>query len=165
MASPSRNMIKRLIRWCRVSRDDDDSGSFPIQQVSYLGKVGDAFVLFPYGFHANVPTGELALLLNLQGNPEARVALPTSPLKRVKVAAGEVVVFHPPSGSKIHFKADGTIEMTASNVKVIGDLEVTGSTVLSATVTSNGKDISDTHTHVGSPTAPDGPVSNTGVPV
>ncbi len=51
------------------------------------------------------------------------------------------------------------------NVKILGNLEVIGSSTLSSTVTSNGKDISDTHTHTGSPTAPAGPVSPTGVPV
>lgn len=51
------------------------------------------------------------------------------------------------------------------NVKILGDLEVIGASALSSTVTSNGKDISDTHTHAGSSTAPSGPVSNTGVPL
>jgi len=32
------------------------------------------------------------------------------------------------------------------------------------TLTHNGKNIGDTHTHVGPPTAPMGPVSNTGIP-
>lgn len=33
------------------------------------------------------------------------------------------------------------------------------------TLTHNGVNIGDTHTHIGSPTAPLGPVSNTGVPI
>lgn len=33
------------------------------------------------------------------------------------------------------------------------------------TLKHNGKNVGDTHTHVGSPTAPTGPISNTGVPV
>lgn len=33
------------------------------------------------------------------------------------------------------------------------------------TLTHNGKNVGDTHTHIGSPTAPLGPVSNTGVPI
>ncbi len=66
----------------------------------------------------------------------------------------------------VRIKPDGAIELESSTgVKVIGDFEVTGATTLSGTVTSNGKDISDTHTHVGSPTAPSGPVSNTGAPI
>lgn len=58
-----------------------------------------------------------------------------------------------------------TLELTAVNTKVIGNFEVTGDTVLAANVTSNGKDISDTHTHSGSLTAPLGGVSNTGTPI
>lgn len=53
----------------------------------------------------------------------------------------------------------------SNDVLIKGELEVQGSTTLSADVTSNGKDISDTHTHSGSPTAPTGSISNTGVPV
>lgn len=49
-----------------------------------------------------------------------------------------------------------------SNLKVSGNLEVTGDSTLSDTVTSNGKDISDTHNHIGSPTAPTGAISDTG---
>lgn len=74
---------------------------------------------------------------------------------------------------------DGTAELKANvkvtvdapdseftgNVKINGNLEVLGDTTLASTVTSNGKDISDTHTHGGSPTAPTGPVSNTGTPI
>jgi len=50
-------------------------------------------------------------------------------------------------------------------VQVDGNLTVTGATALGATVTSSGVDISNTHTHAGSATAPDGPESPTGVPV
>jgi phage baseplate assembly protein gpV len=50
------------------------------------------------------------------------------------------------------------------NVQIDQNLTVDGSSTLSSTVTSNGKDISDTHTHGGSPTAPSGAVSNTGAP-
>lgn len=48
------------------------------------------------------------------------------------------------------------------NVTIDMDLDVTGATTLSSTVTSTGKDISDTHTHTGSATAPSGPQVNTG---
>lgn len=65
----------------------------------------------------------------------------------------------------------GTATLTApesvvdGNLTVTGNFEAQGSTTLSSTVTSGGKDISDTHTHVGSPTAPTGPISNTGAVV
>jgi len=62
----------------------------------------------------------------------------------------------------------GNTTLTTPLATVDGDLTVTGNltvetdTILGANVTSNGKDISDTHTHVGSPTAPSGAQSNTG---
>ena len=92
------------------------------------------------------------------------IALPGSPQTRPELEPGEVAVYHPPTGSLIRFKANGDIDITAPLVTITGNLTVTGDTALAATVTSNGKDISDTHTHVGSPSAPDGAQSNTGVP-
>ncbi len=197
MASLSEK-IKNLLRWCKVTRDGgSDSDQFPVQQVGYLEKVGDALMWFPFGYHANIPAETLALMLSMQGNSEARVALPGSPVGRPAVAAGEVVVYHPATLSRIHFKANGDIEVTTktkikvtaplaeligdmtvsgdvtvagdvnvtTDLNVTGDADVTGSTTLGATVTSNGKDISDTHIHIGSPSAPTGAVSNTGIPV
>jgi phage gp45-like len=59
---------------------------------------------------------------------------------------------------------DSPLAVFTGNVEIDQNLTVTGDSILSSTVTSNGKDISDTHNHGGSPTAPAGPVSNTGVP-
>lgn len=80
---------------------------------------------------------------------------------------------------EITLLTDGTISIKAEtkvtvdapdaeftgNVKILGNLEVIGNSTLSSTVTSNGKDISDTHTHDGSPTAPSGPKTPTGAPL
>lgn len=52
------------------------------------------------------------------------------------------------------------------NVIGTGTLSNTsGAASFGSTVTSGGVDIGGTHTHTGSPTAPDGPQSNTGAPV
>ncbi len=59
-------------------------------------------------------------------------------------------------------KIDTPETIFTGNVTIDVNLTVTGETKLSSTVTSNGKDISDTHTHIGSPTAPGGPISETG---
>lgn len=69
------------------------------------------------------------------------------------------------ASDSIDLIASTIIEFTAPLTKVNGAFEVTGGTTLSSTVTSNGKDISDTHTHDGSPTAPSGIVSDTGAVV
>ena len=95
-----------------------------------------------------------------------------------KIAAGEVVMYHPPTGSYVKFKTDGNIEVQAPNIKLNGDVLITGtldvqgvstledtlevkalstlagittsgapSATFGATMTSNGKDMTKTHTH------------------
>lgn len=128
-SSPSA-IIKRLLRWANVSRDGDDAGNYPIQQVTYLGKAGDALMWFPYGYHAVVPADTLTFLASMQGNPEARVGIPGSPTLRPRIVSPEVVVFHPPTGSKIHFRANGDIEVTS-----IGDVKITAAGIASITGT------------------------------
>lgn len=66
--------------------------------------------------------------------------------------------------------ATGSVEVTTptmtlnGNMIINGNLDVTGASTLSSTVTSGGVNISDDHDHVGSPTAPTGGVSPTGPP-
>jgi cytoskeletal protein CcmA (bactofilin family) len=114
------NAIKGLIRWARTTKSGPDDLDFPYQQVSYQGKVGDAIMWFPYGYHANLPPDYLNAIIALGGNPEARVALPGSPQQRIyPIAESEVVVYHPVKKSKIHFRANGDIEITTDNLQHI----------------------------------------------
>lgn len=118
------NAIRNLWRWARVTIVGSDDKEFPFQQVSYLGKAGNAVMWFPYGFHANIPVDTLGLIVGVGGNSEARVMLPGSPKERIKpLAAGEIVVYHPSTGTKIHFKADGNI-----NINTIKTLNVIAAT-------------------------------------
>ena len=97
---------------------------------------------------------------------------------------GEVIIYHPTSGSKVHLLQDGSIQVEAGlssidvtalgsitlnpgalPVTINGDLVVTGVSTLGPIVTAGGTNIGQTHTHVGSPTAPTGAQSNTGAPV
>lgn len=161
------NKIRSLIHWGATTRTHDDAGDFPIQQIGYMGKIGEVVMWFPAGFHSNVDTDELALILSIQGNPEAKIGLPGTPAKRPKIATGEVVVYHPKSGSKIHFKDDGSIVLTsgtgvtidAPTTLVTGEMtvqgefnaqaamNVTGDTQLGSAVRSGTKNIGDSHTH------------------
>lgn len=168
--------IRNLLKWGRVSRPGDDVADIPVQQVSYLGKVADAVMWFPFGFHANVPADELAVLMALQGNPEARIGLPGSPQSRPRVVAGEVVVYHPSTGASLKFNSDGTITITSIGVLTInapqvtmnGNLFVNGTAVVTgnvflfanvsatfgtaafgAAVTAAGTSIGSTHAHSG----------------
>lgn len=178
-----KTLIMNLIKLCRISNDSTDEGDLPIQQVEYQEKTADALRYMPYGIDANIPEDALGILLNLMGQEQNRVVLPISPKERPKnLETGDVVLYSPITGEKILFKASGGIFVSGNvtyendityegdvtyngNVSVAGDLDVTGDTTLGANVTSNGKDISDTHTHNGSPTAPTGAITPTGVPV
>lgn len=119
-------MLKNLIRWAVINAIADDTQQFPIHQVDYLGKTADATAWYPFGFHANPGSSTLALLFSLGSNAENRVALPGSPRERIKqLSGGEVVMYHPATGSKVHFKADGSIDMDVKvdlNVTVAGDM-------------------------------------------
>ena len=108
----------------------------------------------------------------------AFVGLSSVPNKIENYSATDVQLKQDNGDAVITIKADGDIDLkaktkltltcpdveTSANLKVLGNFEVTGTTTLGSTVTSGGKDISDSHTHVGSPTAPVGPISPTGVP-
>lgn len=52
-----------------------------------------------------------------------------------------------------------SVNMTVTTLTVNGDVAIVGSSL-----THNGINVGDTHVHEGSPTAPDGPVSDTGAP-
>lgn len=170
-----------LIRLGRIADNlPKDQQQFATQKVEYLGKVADATMVFPYGMHANVAIDSLTLLFSVQGNPDNRAAIAWLPKSLPDLKPDEVAFFHPKIPNLIiKLQEDGQLLIKSAvkvfvdapeaeftgNVKINGNLEVVGSTTLSATVTSNGKDISDTHTHSGSPTAPTGAISDTGAVV
>lgn len=61
------------------------------------------------------------------------------------------------AGSRIKLAIGGvSIEVSATGVAIISPPGM---------LTHNGKNVGDTHAHAGPPTAPTGPVSNTGVPI
>lgn len=64
-------------------------------------------------------------------------------------------------GGKADIDVTGDTILTTPKLKVIGDFEVTGDTTLGEVVTSNGKDISDTHKHSDVTSG----TSDTGVPI
>lgn len=140
------NKLKQL--WSKITRKGTEEGVYPVQQVTYLGRLSDAFILFPYGMHANLPVGQLGLLLS------EKVLIGTSAIGRITVEEGEVVLYHPSTKTKIHFKASGDLDIESANnvnikattVAVDGDLTVSGDVIAVGEVTGNGVDLS-THTH------------------
>jgi len=89
--------------------------------------------------------------------------------------SGELVINN--GGAVVTLKANGDIDIDPStllrvlgNVEVIGTLHVTSDVTVDTTVTATtdvigGGTSLHTHTHIGSPTSPVGPVTPTGVPL
>ena len=183
--------LKSLIHFGSVSRETDDADTYPVRQVTYMGKPALAMMLEPYGLHANVPAETLTLLLNVLANPDAKIGIPSSPVGRPAAAKGEVVLFHPGSSAKVHLRED-EVEVSAAGASIVidptgaititpvtglpvtvdGNLIVTETLTVAQTlavagattlaaVTAGGKDIGATHVHSGVTSG----ASNTGVPV
>lgn len=93
--------------------------------------------------------------------------------ENVEIKWGDKLISMKPSGEvsvsnasgSYTLKSDGNIELKpAATVTVIGNVEVQGTVTASVDVVGGGKSLK-THTHIGSPTAPSGAISNTGAPV
>jgi phage gp45-like len=67
-------------------------------------------------------------------------------------------------GGNVTINVTGTADVTSTGAMSITapTLTIDADTAFTGTLTSNGKNISDSHSHTGSPTAPLGGVSNTG---
>ena len=136
----------------------------PSLQGTWRGKLGNFTPVYPWGYWAETPEDTLVIGGMLNGNPESRFGFPTNFIDRpTDWKKTEFGMFHGPTGALLKFTEDGAIDITTASgqnvnvtattlaitgdVTVSGDLTVTGDTALGATVTSNSKDISDTHGH------------------
>lgn len=142
-------MLRNLLRWARITKAGTDDKQFATQQMSYLGKVADGVMVFPYGIHGNVSVDALCLMFSVEGNPENRAAIAWTPKDRPKLAAGEVAFYHPPTGGSMIWRANGDLDIqTKGDINITAaNLNVTGETHLDDIVTSNDIDISHTHVH------------------
>jgi hypothetical protein len=122
------NMIKRAV----VTNPGDDSGEFPVTQVSYLGKAADIETIFPYGMSANMPKDSIVLLFNVQAQEENRAGIGyRHDLRPKNLKEGEVVFGNFLKGTTIFFDADG-------NIKIVGDVELTGNLDITGDMTLTG---------------------------
>lgn len=142
--------LKNLIRLARITMAGKDDGNAPLQQMEYLGKVADGIIIFPYGYHANVPADVAALMLALQGSPDNRVAMPFNTKDRPTLKESEVVFFHPKTGFFLKWDENGDLigDNGTGKFTLSGDtMTVDANLVVNGTMTNNGKDVGDTHGH------------------
>lgn len=153
------SVIHDLLRWARITKPGSDDKQFATQQMEYLGKVGDGIIVFPYGMHGNVPADALALMFAVQGSPDNRAAIAWTPKDRPTLKAGEVAFYHPPTDAFIIWRQSGDLDIEtggggtadinikAQTINIEADVNITGNTAFTGTVTANGKVIDDTHQH------------------
>jgi phage baseplate assembly protein V len=100
---------------------------------------GEVEHLQPYGFTSRPQPGAEALVVHVGGDRGHPVCvIVDDPRARPgDLAAGEVCVYGPRPGQRIRLKADGTIEIEASTLRVVGDVQVTGD-VVAGTVSLRG---------------------------
>lgn len=115
-------MIKGFLRWARVTLSGSDSLPFAQQQVGYLGKAGDTVVVEQYGVHGNIPVDTAALLAHVVGDGDKAVIGVLSP-NRDPMAPGELEVYHPPTGTRIYFRASGALEIDTTRAS--GSITIT----------------------------------------
>jgi hypothetical protein len=156
-------MLSKL--WGRITGGDKGK-QFPEQQGIALGRVGNYVVVYPYGMYCDLPDN--ALFKEIAPG----VVVPVTTDRPDDAEQGEPVFFHPGTNSRIIARKNGDLDLMPAgvvNVKssmvVTGGFTVEGETELGAVVTSDGVDISGTHKHDGSATAPLGPTSPTGEPI
>jgi hypothetical protein len=107
--------IKELIKISRVTLAGSDDGQFPVQQVEFMDNPADAFIVFPYGMHANVANDALGLLFAANGDEQELAALMTSAKDRIKgLAQNEVIFFHPKSKTFTHYRNSGDLDVSVN---------------------------------------------------
>ncbi len=114
-----------VIAWTPKERRHLESG-----EVSFYHPPTDAFITWKANGDLDIETG---------GGGTAQINIKAG---NINIEAEDITVI----GKNIDITADDVL-ITSPLTKITGDLEVTGSATLGSTVTSNGTDISDSHTH------------------
>lgn len=138
------NLMRNLIKRCRVTLSTPDDENFPSVQVSFNGKVRTVEVIMPYGLSARIPVDALGHKLLINGNEDDQAAIFNTPTERFKLKAeGEVAIGNPKSGSVVYFRENGDIQIIGKNAFDITvdagmNLTVAGGVTINADVTING---------------------------
>lgn len=141
------NLVKRAV----ITLTNDDSKNISHCQATYLDKVSPIETIYPYGFGANAPVGNIVLLFNIGANEANLAGIPYSQKDRFKnLKSGEVVVGSPKTGSYIKFLENGDIEILSKEDLKIDYNGITTKRLLSIDENKNIKDtglINWAHTH------------------
>lgn len=121
--------LRGLVTRGLVSAADDTGETQTVDVTARQGaRLTAVEVAQPFGLASNAPAGGLVVLLAVGGDQGDLVALPVgAPSARLgKLAPGEVAIYCA-DGSRVHVRADGTIDVlssTAVHAKVTGGGEL-----------------------------------------
>lgn len=146
-------MIRSIVRRAIVSLSLEDTGDYPLVQISYLGKTAKAEVIWPYGMGGRLPVDAIFFNFNIEGMEENKAGIGTQPKLRVKVdAEGEVWFGNPLTQSISLYKANGDNEETIKGDKKIiaENIEIGAEgSILRALIDERIIAIYNAHTHSG----------------
>lgn len=123
--------------------------------------LGNIKMVTPYGFSHGPKSGAQTHMQFPSGDRSFGVALIVGDTRYdMELSEGEVAI-HDDSGNYVHLQQGGTVEVKAStkviadtplfecsqDCKVTGKLTILGNMELTGTLTVNGKNVGDTHTH------------------
>ncbi len=132
--------------WGRITGKDAGK-HFPQQQGQSLGRVGDTFPAQPYGLYANLPDGQLFKVLDADG----QVVLGVTVKRPSGVEQAEVSLWHPGTGSLLHFKNNGDLNIdTAVNKSGNLNINTTNANIIASgdIVATAGGDVEMTCTNL-----------------
>ena len=111
------NTIKSICRFGLVTGKVDNSKSFATQQITYLGKVSDCAMLFPYGLYSHASRDDsLIAFYSMGGDEDNKLGMPYAPYKRpIDLQEGEVALYHPRSEASVKLRNNGDIEISTGN--------------------------------------------------
>lgn len=182
------NTIKCIVKVARMM-SVDDSGNYRVGQFQYYGRTTQGLLFSPYGLLVNPPVNSMAVVLSQNGLESNPIALCDDPNNRTlrDLKPGEVALSNYNQGQYLYFRENGDAELKANKAIISigsttvtiedgqvtidgadstmnGNLQVNGSITATGEVTAGTVNLTD-HLHLGSATAPSGPVSNTGTPI
>ena len=138
------NLFKNLFRIAKLL-SVDDSGDLRFGRVAMLGKNQKVNIFSPYGLMHCPPEKSMVLMLMQVGQESNGIGIADDPANRTlrNMAGGEVALGNYKTGHYIYFKEDGTCVVVADKFEFQGD----DADFITNTLTHNGVNVGDDHTH------------------
>lgn len=115
--------LKAMIQHAVVSGPANNSDQFPVQQITYKGKVSNCMMIFSYGHYANCSSSDtLVSVFEVEGDEDNKAGLGYTPKKRpIDLEPGEHAVYHPGTETFIKFRNNADLHVSTGTGNIIVD--------------------------------------------